>query len=65
MNHASKYVKLTKDQAPMEDIEPGELNQPIDVPQVLFFCKLYVQDSIFFFFFILVVLIFGVCFGSG
>ena len=30
----SHYVKLTKDQAPMEEIRPGELNQPIDVPQV-------------------------------
>lgn len=34
--NASRYVKLTKDQAPREDIKPGELNQPIDVPQVLF-----------------------------
>lgn len=33
----SRYVKLTKDQAPVEDIRPGELNQPIEVPQVLFF----------------------------
>lgn len=31
----SRYVKLTKDQAPVEDIRPGELNQPIEVPQVL------------------------------
>lgn len=30
----SRYVKLTKDQVPLEDIKPGELNQPIDVPQV-------------------------------
>ncbi|KAM5557061.1 hypothetical protein ABKV19_024450 [Rosa sericea] len=31
----SRYVKLTKDQAPLqEDIKPGELNQPIDVPQL-------------------------------
>ncbi|XP_021909562.1 cell number regulator 6 [Carica papaya] len=30
----SRYVKLTKDQAPTEDIRPGELNQPIDVPQL-------------------------------
>ncbi|XP_028961916.1 cell number regulator 6-like isoform X2 [Malus domestica] len=29
----SRYVKLTKDQAPAEDIKPGELNQPIEVPQ--------------------------------
>lgn len=32
----SRYVKLTKEQeAPTEDINPGELNQPIEVPQVL------------------------------
>jgi len=30
----SQYVKLTKDQVPLEDITPGELNQPIEVPQV-------------------------------
>ncbi|XP_019192561.1 PREDICTED: cell number regulator 6-like [Ipomoea nil] len=31
----SRYVKLTKDQAPLEeDIKPGELNLPIDVPQL-------------------------------
>lgn len=30
----SRYVKLTKDQGPVEDIRPGELNQPIEVPQV-------------------------------
>lgn len=30
----SRYVKLTKDQTPLEDITPGELNQPIQVPQV-------------------------------
>lgn len=30
----SRYVKLTKDQAPLEDIKPGELNQPVEVPQV-------------------------------
>ncbi|CAI9092037.1 OLC1v1027176C1 [Oldenlandia corymbosa var. corymbosa] len=34
-DHPSKYVKLSKDQAlPAEDIKPGELNQPIDVPQL-------------------------------
>ncbi|KAL1565193.1 Cell number regulator 6, variant 2 [Salvia divinorum] len=33
-DHPSRYVKLTKDQAPMEEIKPGELNQPIDVPQL-------------------------------
>lgn len=31
----SRYVKLTKDQTPTEDITPGELNQPIQVPQVI------------------------------
>ncbi|GMY07808.1 cell number regulator 6-like [Fagus crenata] len=30
----SRYVKLTKDQVPVEDIKPGELNQPIEVPQL-------------------------------
>lgn len=31
----SRYVKLTKDQdAPVEEIRPGELNQPVEVPQV-------------------------------
>ncbi|KAL1207378.1 Cell number regulator 6 [Cardamine amara subsp. amara] len=33
-NAASRYVKLRKEQAPVEDITPGELNQPIDVPQL-------------------------------
>ncbi|GKE99269.1 hypothetical protein Tco_0022620, partial [Tanacetum coccineum] len=31
-DNPSRYVKLNKDQAPVE-INPGELNQPIDVPQ--------------------------------
>lgn len=35
----SRYVKLTKDQGPLEDIKPGELNQPIDVPQVSYSMK--------------------------
>ncbi|KAL6005048.1 phosphatidylserine decarboxylase 1 [Asimina triloba] len=31
----SRYVKLTKEQdAPVDEIQPGELNQPIQVPQV-------------------------------
>lgn len=31
----SRYVKLTKDQdTPMEEIRPGELNQPVRVPQL-------------------------------
>ncbi|KAK0589646.1 hypothetical protein LWI29_016727 [Acer saccharum] len=28
-----RFVKLTKDQGPVDDITPGELNQPIQVPQ--------------------------------
>lgn len=32
---SSRYVKLKKDQAPVEDITPGELNQPIEVPQLI------------------------------
>jgi hypothetical protein len=32
----ARYVKLTRDQeAPADDILPGELNQPVHVPQVL------------------------------
>ncbi|KAK6155877.1 hypothetical protein DH2020_010125 [Rehmannia glutinosa] len=34
ISHPSRYVKLTKEQAPTEDINPGELNMPIDVPQL-------------------------------
>lgn len=30
----SRYVKLTKEQAPVDEVNPGELNQPIQVPQV-------------------------------
>jgi hypothetical protein len=34
------YVPLTKDQAaPLEDIEPGELNQPISVHQVIYLAE--------------------------
>ena len=45
----SRYVKLRKDQAPVEDITPGELNQPIDVPQVsLSVSKKRVFDIFFF-----------------
>ncbi|KAK1558744.1 hypothetical protein Q3G72_006130 [Acer saccharum] len=33
-NGHSQYVKLTKDQGPVDDITPGELNQPIQVPQL-------------------------------
>ncbi|KAG2672193.1 hypothetical protein I3843_13G027800 [Carya illinoinensis] len=35
MHPQSRYVKLTKDQAPLEEITPGELNQPIQVPQLI------------------------------
>jgi hypothetical protein len=39
-HHPSRYVKLNKDQhAPAEDIRPGELNQPVHVPQVLIACR--------------------------
>ncbi|KAJ4827640.1 Cell number regulator 6 [Turnera subulata] len=31
----SRYVKLTKEEGPAEDIQPGELNQPIRVPQLI------------------------------
>ncbi|KAJ7556177.1 hypothetical protein O6H91_05G072900 [Diphasiastrum complanatum] len=35
-NTASRYVKLVKEQdAPMEEIRPGELNQPVHVPQLV------------------------------
>ncbi|XP_020975830.1 cell number regulator 6-like isoform X2 [Arachis ipaensis] len=30
----SSYVKLGKDHAPLVDITPSELNQPIEVPQL-------------------------------
>ncbi|CAN6842859.1 unnamed protein product [Brassica oleracea] len=30
----SRYVKLTKEQAPVDEVNPGELNQPIQVPQL-------------------------------
>lgn len=40
----SRYVKLTKDQdAPLEEIRPGELNQPVRVPQV----RAPIWDSVF------------------
>ncbi|XP_076898629.1 cell number regulator 6-like isoform X1 [Bidens hawaiensis] len=32
-DNPSRYVKLNKDQAPVE-VNPGELNQPIEVPQL-------------------------------
>ena len=43
--NVSRYVKLTKEQADVEEIKPGELNQPIEVPQVSIFLSLI---SIFF-----------------
>lgn len=43
----SRYVKLTKDQGPLEDIKPGELNQPIEVPQVFVFYSLSVKLVVF------------------
>ncbi|KAL6589570.1 hypothetical protein ACP70R_050303 [Stipagrostis hirtigluma subsp. patula] len=34
-SHPFRYVKLTRDQdAPAEEIRPGELNQPVHVPQL-------------------------------
>ncbi|CAL9239270.1 unnamed protein product [Arabidopsis halleri] len=32
-----RYVKLTKEQAPVDEINPGEINQPIDVSHILHF----------------------------
>lgn len=39
MGDQSRYVKLTKnkEQELFSDITPGELNQPIDVPQVIYY----------------------------
>lgn len=31
----SRYVKLTRERGQLHDITPGELNQPIEVPQVI------------------------------
>lgn len=46
----SRYVKLNKDQAPV-DINPGELNQPIEVPQVslqfVFCTHLWLMDPFY------------------
>jgi len=38
-DNRSRYVKLTKDkeQAPFQDITPGELNQPIDIQVIYHF----------------------------
>lgn len=35
-NRPSHYVRLRKEKDPVEDITPGELNQPVNVPQVCF-----------------------------
>jgi len=42
-DNRSRYVKLTKDkeQAPFQDITPGELNQPIDI-QVIYHFLLFI-----------------------
>ncbi|KAK8693405.1 hypothetical protein V6N13_070989 [Hibiscus sabdariffa] len=34
-NGPSHYVRLTKERDPLEEITPGELNQPIQVPQLI------------------------------
>ncbi|XVF22824.1 hypothetical protein REPUB_Repub12eG0204200 [Reevesia pubescens] len=31
----SRYVRFTKEKEPIEDITPGELNQPVQVPQLI------------------------------
>lgn len=50
---SSRYVKLTKDQdAPAEDIRPGELNQPVQVPQVRFFLLHFSSVPMLFLFFL-------------
>lgn len=48
---ASRYVKLTKEQdAPTEEIRPGELNQPVEVPQVtLLLFSFFLFDCLFLF----------------
>lgn len=33
-NGPSHYVRLRKEKEPLEEITPGELNQPVQVPQV-------------------------------
>jgi hypothetical protein len=44
--NVSRYVKLTKEQTGVEEIKPGELNQPIEVPRVS------LSLSVFFLFFL-------------
>jgi hypothetical protein len=44
--NVSRYVKLTKEQTGVEEIKPGELNQPIEVPHVS------LSLSVFFLFFL-------------
>ncbi|OMO69545.1 hypothetical protein CCACVL1_19438 [Corchorus capsularis] len=34
-NAPSQYVQLRKEKEPLEDITPGELNQPVQVPQLM------------------------------
>ncbi|XWS35634.1 hypothetical protein CRYUN_Cryun20dG0013700 [Craigia yunnanensis] len=34
-NVPSRYVRLTKEKEPLEDIAPGELNQPVQVPELI------------------------------
>jgi hypothetical protein len=46
--NVSRYVKLTKEQTGVEEIKPGELNQPIEVPHV----SLSLSLSVFFLFFL-------------
>jgi hypothetical protein len=45
--NVSRYVKLTKEQTGVEEIKPGELNQPIEVPHV----SLSLSLSLFFSYF--------------
>ena len=36
------YVKLTKDQNSLQEINPGEINQPIDVARVFLFLSVFI-----------------------
>lgn len=42
----SRYVKLTKEQAPVDEVNPGELNQPIQVPHVCFSLSLSLSTDL-------------------
>lgn len=57
----SQYVKLKKDQVPLEDITPGELNQPIEVPQVWIHTRLFFSNSLRSFSVFLLFWILGCC----